>query len=68
MEQFDEPCPYLRHVTVDMLWQFRNGAYCRRPDSTVRSPTLRTLATVCATEQHRDCEGFKAYATREPAA
>lgn len=53
-------CPFLIPVVADRLWIHPVGAYCRRPDGPLRMPAVATLARVCATRAHLDCEGYRA--------
>lgn len=69
-QQETDQCPFLIPVVADPLWLYPVGVYCRRPDGPLRMPAVATLARVCTTRAHRDCEGYRSSAARpqQPAA
>lgn len=54
-----DPCPFLTPVTADHLWMYPVGAYCSCPPGGVRIPSAATVDSVCTTQAHRECPGYR---------
>ena len=52
-------CPFLVPVIADRLWLRPLGAYCRRPGRPVRVAAESTLARLCSTPAHEECDGYR---------
>ena len=52
-------CPFLVPVIADRLWLYPVGAYCRRPDRSVRVPAGITFARFCTTPSYVACSGYR---------
>lgn len=57
-------CPYLVDVSVDWLWLYPGGVFCRRPDGRIRIPAPGSVAGRCEGQGFLQCDGYVT-ATRE---
>ena len=53
-----ERCPYLVDVSVDWLWLYPSGVFCRHPDGRIRIPAPATVAGRCEGSGFRHCDGY----------
>lgn len=57
-------CPFLRPVTVDHLWMYPTGVFCRLPSGRVRVPCPDTVTRTCTNGLYLDCSNYRRF--RQP--
>ena len=56
-------CPFLRPVTVDYLWMYPTGVFCRLPSGHVRVPCPDTVTRICTNGSYHDCPNYRRFTT-----